>query len=372
MRNSLVIFENSLSSQKEQASELLEDLTFNLAVQKLAQNTRLDTILNEFLKVLDKLEMLDNQNTTKVVKALIKAKIQNEQNALYALLSEMELLKSKIKQQKNSLKNEVSQVFYELKQGVKNSNFQTQISNSIDDAFLFELENLDILKETAESAFITTLEKGEDIELTISEISKNLMFNAICEANFGKENILQSSKILLDTAFELANEYKNVAKELCIGVVRGTQEGIGLGVEKFRTSFTFCAFEDDLTLKEKELIDLENDFIALLKELSKKHENPVANILKDLLENDLDTAFAKLKRLVSESREQLILSISELKKNPKVDDFSRLAQSKLNVFKKEIADLEKAFGEKYKDFNTTQAKKLGFNLWEKAKALIKR
>ena len=160
MRNSLVIFENSLSSQKEQASELLEDLTFNLAVQKLAQNTRLDTILNEFLKVLYKLEMLDNQNTTKVVKALIKAKIQNEQNALYALLSEMELLKSKIKQQKNSLKNEVSQVFYELKQGVKNSNFQTQISNSIDDAFLFELENLDILKETAESAFITTLEKG--------------------------------------------------------------------------------------------------------------------------------------------------------------------------------------------------------------------
>ena len=120
------------------------------------------------------------------------------------------------------------------------------------------------------------------------------------------------------------------------------------------------------------MIDLENDFIALLKELSKKHENPVANILKDLLENDLDTAFAKLKRLVSESREQLILSISELKKNPKVDDFSRLAQSKLNVFKKEIADLEKAFGEKYKDFNTTQAKKLGFNLWEKAKALIKR
>ena len=76
MRNSLVIFENSLSSQKEQASELLEDLTFNLAVQKLAQNTRLDTILNEFLKVLDKLEMLDNQNTTKVVKALIKAKFK--------------------------------------------------------------------------------------------------------------------------------------------------------------------------------------------------------------------------------------------------------------------------------------------------------
>lgn len=372
MQNAIIIFENSLKTQKEHASELLGDLTYNLALHKLAQNVELQTALKEFLQVLKKLDLLSNKNITQVIKALIKAKIQKEENTLYTLINEMGILRNKIEQQKNVIKNEVSQTFYELKQSIDHSDFGKQISSSIDDAFLFEVEILGILKETAESAFITTLEKGEDIELTISEISKNLVYSAVCEANFDKENILQSSKILLNSAFELANEYKNFARDLCIGVVKGTQEGIGLGVEKFKTSFHYCAFEEDLNLKEKELIDLEDDFITLLRTMSKNYENPVADILKNLLENDLDTLFAKFKRLMSESRAQILLSINELKKKPKIDDFSRLTQSKLNVFRKEMSDLEKVVSEKYKDFNTTQAKKLGISLWEKAKALIKR
>lgn len=373
MQNAIIIFENSLKAQKkERVGELLEDLAYNLALQKLPQNIKPEVALKEFLKVLKKLDLLSNKNITRVIKALIKAKIQKDESTLYALINELGILRNKIETQKNAIKNEVSQTFYELKQSIDSSDFGKQISSSIDDAFLFEVEILGILKETAESAFITTLEKGEDIELTIGEIAKNLMYSAVCEANFHKENILQSSKIILNSAFELANEYKNLADELCIGVVKGTQEGIGLGVEKFKTSFHYCALEEDLNLKEKELIDLEDEFIALLKAMAKDYDNPVAQILKNLLENDLDTLFAKFKRLMSESRAQIVLSINELKKKPKVDDFSRLTQSKLNVFKKEISDLEKVVSEKYKDFNTTQAKKLGISLWEKAKGLIKR
>lgn len=371
MQNTIIIFENSLKAQKVHSSEFLANLSYNLALQ-MPKNADLQSILKEFLKVLKKLDLLDSKNTSQVIKALIKAKIQNDENALYTLINEMGILRSKIERQKNAIKNEVSKTFYQLKQGIDSSDFGKDISSSIDEAFLFEVEILGMLKETAESAFITTLEKGEDIELTISEISKDLMYSAVCEAKFHKENILQSSKIILNSAFELANEYKNLAKELCIGVVKGTQEGIGLGVEKFKNSFHYCALEEDLRLKEKELIDLEDDFITLLKTMANHYENPVAKILKNLLENDLDTLFAKFKRLMNESRAQILLSLNEMRKNPKVDDFSRLTQSKLNVFKKEINDLENVVGEKYKDFNTTQAKKLGISLWEKAKALIKR
>lgn len=371
MQNAVIIFENSLKAQKEHSSEFLENLAYNLILQ-MPQSIELQVVLKEFLQVLKKLDLLSNENITQIIKAFIKAKIQKDENTLYTLINEMGILRSKIEQQKNAIKNEVSKTFYELKQSLDHSNFGKEISNSIDEAFLFEVEMLGMLKETAESAFITTLEKGEDIELTISEISKDLMYSAVCEANFRKENILQSSKILLNSAFELANEYKNLAHELCIGVVKGTQEGIGLGVEKFKNSFHYCALEEDLKLKEKELIDLEDDFIILLKTMSKDYDNPVAKILKNLLENDLDTLFAKFKRLMNESRMQILFSVNELKKKPKIDDFSKLTQSKLNVFKKEMSDLEKVVSEKYKDFNTTQAKKLGISLWEKAKSLIKR
>lgn len=352
MQNSLIIFENSLLARKDGAEQLLEDLTYNLALQ--TPNAKAADTLNAFLSVLARLNMLSSANTSRVIKALIKAKVRQHEALLYTLISEQESLKSKIEAQKAALKEAVSQSFYELKQSIDTSAFAAQISSGIDEAFLFEVGILGILKETAESAFITTLERGEDIELTINEIAKDLIYSAICEANFAKENILQSSKIVLNSAFELANEYKNLAKELVRGAVKGTQEGIGLGVEKFKKSFQFCAVEEDLSLKERELIGLEDEFIALLKALCAKFENPVQKELQTLLDSELDSFFAKFKRLIVDTREQLIVSIHELRKKPSQ-----------NL----VREPEKMG---YTDFNLNQAKKLGISLWEKAKGLVKR
>ncbi|TKX28477.1 hypothetical protein CQA38_07315 [Campylobacter sp. MIT 12-5580] len=371
MKNALIIFENTLSGHKDKANELIEDLGYNLTFKELNdEKVKVDELLFDFLEVLKKLELLNNENTTSLIKALIRAKVKKEEEKLYQHINEMSVLRAKIEEQKNVIKNTISQNFYELKQSIEKSDFKEEISTSLNDAFLFEAEMLGILREIAESAFITTLEKGDDIELESSEIAKNLVYKTICELEFEKERILKSTQIVLNTAFELANESKNYAKELCIGVVKGTQEGIALGIEKFKTSFNYCTLEEDLSNKEKELIDIEYDFITLLRLEAKKSDEPVQSIIKNLLENELDTLFAKLKRLASESREQLLLMLNDLKKNPKINDFGKLAQSKINIFKKEISDLEQLTSERYKDFNTQEAKKLGINLWEKAKKFI--
>lgn len=374
MDNALIIFENTLANNKDKASLLLEELTQSVVLKftKNKRNNDLNILFIKLMQSLKKLDLLSADNATILAKALIKTNIKEQENILYQYLDEMSLLRSKIEFQKNTLKNEISKSFYELKESLQESEFAGEFAPSINEAFLYEVEMLGILKEIAESAFIATLEKGEDIELTISEIAKNLMYRSICEADFKKELILKNSQIILSTAFELANESKNYAKELSVGVVKGVQEGILQGIEKFKTSFTYCTLEEDLNLKERELIDIEDEFINLLKNQMNLHQNPVKDILKDLLENELDTLFAKLKRLASESREQLILTINDIKKNPKINDFSKLAQSKINIFKKEINDLEQLASERYKDFNTQEAKKLGVSLWEKAKKFISR
>ncbi|TQR32419.1 hypothetical protein DMB92_04805 [Campylobacter sp. MIT 99-7217] len=371
MENSLIIFENTLLNCKEKAGLIIEDLTYNL-ISKSSSNIAVNALLIEFLGVLKKLDLLNQENATKVIKAIIKSKINSDQNTLYQYLEERSLLQSKIDQQKNLIKNKISKNFYELKNNLEKSEFKDEVTNGINEAFLYEVEALGILKETAESAFITMLEKGEDIELMSSEISKHLIYGAIFEGNFEKERILKSSQIILNTAFELANEYLSYSKALCKGVVRGVQEGIELGIEKFKKSFAYCLLEEDLSLKEKELVGIEDEYILLLKTCVQKQVNPAKDILQDMLENELDTLFAKLKRLASESREQLVLAINDLKKNPKIDDFSKLTQNKINVFKKEITDLEKVVSEKYKDFNLSEAKQLGINLWQRAKNLIKK
>ncbi|OEV57233.1 hypothetical protein AJ937_00525 [Campylobacter sp. BCW_6878] len=378
MKNTLIIFENSLSNLgKDEASDLLEDLSFNLAYKQISHNPHetkkvLNSLLVEFLTILKKLDFCDDENVSKVIKALVKASVADAQNSLYEYISEAELLNKQIENQKNLIKNQISDNFFEFESILQECSFCDEFSGGLNDAILFDIEMLGILKETAESAFLTTLEKAEDIELTSSEIAKNLVYNAICEAHFEKERILQISSIILNTAFEIANESMAYAKDLCLGVIKGTRDGIVLAMEKFKASLTYANFEEDVSLKSKELIGIEDDFIALLKKEIQLQNDPCKSIVENLLEHELDNLFAKFRRLASESREQLILVLNDIKRNPKINDFNKLTQRKLNRFKQEIFELEKIASEKYKDLNSKKAKKLGVRLWEKAKKFVKK
>lgn len=378
MKNTLIIFENSLSNLgKDEARDLLEDLSFNLAYKQISHNPHetkkiLNSLLVEFLTILKKLNFCDDENVSKVIKALVKASVADAQNSLYEYISEAELLNKQIENQKNLIKNQISDNFFEFESILQECSFCNEFSGGLNDAILFDIEMLGILKETAESAFLTTLEKAEDIELTSSEIAKNLVYNAICEAHFEKERILKISSIILNTAFEIANESMAYAKDLCLGVIKGTRDGIVLAMEKFKASLTYANFEEDVSLKSKELIGIEDDFIALLKKEIQLQNDPCRSIVENLLEHELDNLFAKFRRLASESREQLILVLNDIKRNPKINDFNKLTQRKLNHFKQEIFELEKIASEKYKDLNSKKAKKLGVRLWEKAKKFVKK
>ncbi|MCW1360353.1 hypothetical protein [Campylobacter sp. CCS1377] len=376
MLNLINIFEQTLSNAKnENISLLIEDCVFSLVYKKTKEERvrfALDVLLEEFLKTLKKLNMLNQNNATSVIKALIKAQIAHEENKLYQYIDELSLIQSKIERQKEHIKNEISQNFFELEKSIQNSDFKEELQDYINEAILFEVETLDILKEIIQSALITTLEKNEDIEFTATTITKNLMYNAICESNFEKERILSISKTILHETFELANESKNYAKDLCIGVVKGIEQGIEQGIEKFKTSFKYCVLEEDLSAKAKQLVHLEDEFIELLRYEIHKNPDPIKSILQDLLNNEFNTLFSKLKRLATESREQIFLSLNDLKKNPKINDFNKLAQSKINSFKQEISELEKFSSYKYKDFNSKKAKNIGIALWKKAKNLIKK
>ncbi|MBW1456770.1 hypothetical protein AT930_06925, partial [Campylobacter jejuni] len=285
MKNTLIIFENSLSNLgKDEASDLLEDLSFNLAYKQISHNPHetkkvLNSLLVEFLTILKKLDFFDDENVTKVIKALVKASIVDAQNSLYEYISEAELLNKQIENQKNLIKNQISDNFFEFENILQECSFCDEFSGGLNDAILFDIEMLGILKETAESAFLTTLEKAEDIELTSSEIAKNLVYNAICEAHFEKERILKISSIILNTAFEIANESMAYAKDLCLGVIKGTRDGIVLAMEKFKASLTYANFEEDVSLKSKELIGIEDDFIALLKKEIQLQNDPCKSIV---------------------------------------------------------------------------------------------
>ncbi|AJC87136.1 hypothetical protein [Campylobacter insulaenigrae] len=372
MKNLLLIFENSiLAAEKEQIPHLISELTFNLSYKKIStEYISNEILLTNFIQILEKLQLLNEENVTKIIQAITQARIENEKKVFFNYINELGKLKTKIEEQKDTIKNKICENFIDLENTLNVLNLK-HFNISINDAMLYDIEILGLLQETAENAFITTLEKGEDIELTSCEIAKNLVFNAICEGEFESKRILDISKVVLNAAFDLANESKLFTYDLCVGVIYGTQEGISLAIDKFKSNFAYCALEQDLKQKEKELIDIEYEFIQILKDISFSINNPVKDILKDLLDNKFDTLFAKLKRLIQENREQILIKITELKQNPKIDDFSKFAQNKLNVLAKEFNELEKIASKKYKNLDKLNAKELGKRLWEKAKKIIK-
>ncbi|EFO9429310.1 hypothetical protein M4P98_000681 [Campylobacter upsaliensis] len=372
MKNTLMIFENSLSNlSPENVKEILEDLSFNLVYKQENQKANaLNELLLGFLDILKKLGLFDEENVTKVIKAMVRASTKDAQNSLYALIAEAERLEGQIENYKISLKNQISHHFLEFEKILQESNFKNEFSKGLDGAILFDIEMLGILKETAESAFLTTLEKGEDIELTSEEIAKNLVYNAIFESHFEKERILQISSLVLNVVFELANESIVFAKDLVLGAVRGVSDGISLGIEKFKNSLTFIEFEEEIRLKSKELIGIEDDFVSLLKTEAKKQKNPSKELIERLIEEEFDSIFAKLKRFANENREQINFFLVELKKNPKINDFNEFAQRKMGNLNANFLKLEKRTSEKYKNLNIKKAKNLGFRLWERAKKFI--
>lgn len=70
----------------------------------------LNSLLVEFLTILKNL-IFDDENVTKVIKALVKASIVDAQNSLYEYISEAELLNKQIENQKNLIKNQISDNF---------------------------------------------------------------------------------------------------------------------------------------------------------------------------------------------------------------------------------------------------------------------
>ena len=140
MKNTLLIFENSLLNL-ENPKEILEDLSFNLAYKQVSANPRnvekiLNELLSEFLAILKKLDLFDDENATKVIKALIKASIKDAQNSLFALIDEAELLSTQIQNQKNLIKSQTNNHFLEFENILLELGYKDQLQNPLDDAIL--------------------------------------------------------------------------------------------------------------------------------------------------------------------------------------------------------------------------------------------
>lgn len=366
------------------------DIFKNEFLDEKQNNGKVIEIFSQLCEILKDKNLLNSKNIASVMDGLFRASIYEKEQHFHKLLYENDQIKKQIYAKGKEIRNCLVEIYKDMENEFKNTQnpHKAMILNIINERLIGGLEILGILRETAQSAFISTIENGDDVEDTAYEISKNISYLTINEGDFKKERILNISNIIIKAAIEVANESKIHANTLIKGVINGNKDGIFKCVEKLQDEIKFTPKEINKQLLQtaKELQNIENDFIELLKNTAQNCIDPSKSIINDILQNDLDSYLAKFIRLTNETKQLVIYKVDEIKENENIEELTKKATETIQTFKDEISkkslkifknlELQKHEFDKFeiedkKNDLALEAKKLGNKIYDGAKAFIK-
>jgi len=416
MESTHTIFAATLIEHKNNSHflNILHDVVFELSKKKItrlkdAQNIqkRLSELFELFMRDLQSEEIKNAQTISCVIDGIVKAASYEQEEYLYKTIYQKEQLEKSILSQKKAIKETIQSTFDTLETHIQTLDPDTleQTNLALNDAKLRGVEMLGILKETTSEALLTTLEKAHDVEDTTFEITKNITYQAINEGDFTKQRFLDVSSSVIQAAIEIADEDQSFAKSLLTGTIHGTKEGMAKAIDKFKNDLRFAPDEireQDLKEAKKELVKVEEAYIRMLEETASLSTGGSAKIIDTLLANEINSSFAKVKRVANETSEVISAKIEEVKFNTLSKDYDFIekaekkilflkeemgkielkAGNKFETLKKEMSDLEKSVSKKVeavKSFEfeserakkaASEAKRLGNRAWEVAKGAL--
>ena len=371
-------FLNELGETKEvdKVEQKVKNASFTITQKKIQRlkdikkkKERVIELIKNYIKFLEELN-LENINTiSAVIDGSLQAFSKEKEEDIYSKIATISRLENEIEEEKEFLKNELEDLYNSLEKiSINLDTTSTKyLECAIKDTKLNELLLLGILKETTEEAILTAIENQKNAEETISQITQNLIYQSIDTSDFSKDRLLETSKSILETAVNIADAYQSMAKEILRGVTYGTKKGIEKSIKNYNQTLEFLPDEIRDIQEEKMLfeglniIDLNGEYMELLKKEAKKSTGISKSILEEII-IDMDKSLTKLIKITVDTKENILKKIEKLKESPKVNDFKQKVLSKISEFKLENRikkeDIEKV---------TNESKKLGIRAWEIAK-----
>ncbi len=371
------------NKDKKHLELIIKDLVFNLSHESLSGNkTLVKKLYNTFFNILKSENLADEKYILAMVDGLIKSISHDKEKRLHDKIYEKEKLEKLIEQEAKQIQKDIKSSFEELETICDNDEHRKMLQ----DAKLKGVHLLGILKEVVQETLLTAIENGKDIQESIKVLTRYFTYESILLGDIKKYRVLNIQKSILEVAIELADYNHVYAKEILKGTIFGLQSGMLKAVENIKNDLKFSLDEKEYqesmckTMK-KEVAHLQDDFIDLLKKYTKNKTLKSAKVIKKILEKELDTPAAKMKRVSSEAKELLDERFEQLRKNTNesleyfkqnATDFEEVAQKKLENIKHNLEELEKITSQKIqyiKENETTkqaklEIKKLGDRAWE--------
>ncbi len=277
-------------------------------------------ILDYFIKELKERKLDNISSVSALIFAFVNARLSDDKENLYELLSQKELIEQKIKDQKKDIKRKILNTLNVIEKDVANENedLKELLKYSLSNVKLQSLELLGILKETTIEAILGAVEKGGDIEGNIEEIVKNIVYETINQGELTKARVAYIVKTVLEAAIEIADEDQAFAKEILYGTVYGSKRGISRAISNVKNELRLIPNEvqkeiaDNLEKIKIEIERIDEDFINIVRESSLKSRGVSKNILNEIILK-FDSIIEKLKKKSLETTEAIAEKISDIK-----------------------------------------------------------
>lgn len=287
------------------------------------------------------------------LKTFTSAIMEEEGYALHDELEELITQKERLERQIIRKSEELQHLKYSLFNALeKHIGTSEEMLEKLHQVKLQSVDLLDILEEITESAIITTLEKGSNIEETLHEIIKEITFETLNANVLNAVRIRRILASILQSAINVAEATPNQADAIFKGTLQGIRTALIKSIEKFHQYLLYvpeevkALYREEYKTIETELDHIETLFAQVLHSL-KSHNPPAIVARLEQISHDIQIQSDELTNL---SKETVVLLRD------------RLSRIKRGVTKKGTKILNSK--------SAQEAKAIGVRAWSVAKSAM--
>lgn len=284
--------------------------------------------------------------------AVLTQATKNLNDELQDLLLQKERIERQLNKKSHLLQSKKHHLFNTIESLIKERGADTQTISKLHGIELQSMDLINLLEEMVESAIITTLEKGSNIEETLEELAKEITLQTLDEGILSAIRIRHVISTILKTAIEVAEATPNSAHDILEATIKGMRTGLVRALDRFKQKFMFTPDEakmvliDDPQALYNELHHIDTLFIQSIEALAAQSSPSIKSELENIL-SDIRYDMQELALISKETLDILGEKLTHLAKEA-MQKSSDLLQSK----------------------KAQEAKKIGVHAWSVARSVI--
>lgn len=181
------------------------------------------------------------QELKTIAETILDIETQQLHDEVQDLLAQKEHIERQLEKKAISLQTAKYDVFNSIEADLADESASVQ--RDLHQIKLQSIDLFDMLEEMVESAILTTLEKGHDIEETLKEIAKDITYETLNEGAMGVVRIRKIIYTILQSAIGVAEATPNAAEEILRGTLKGIRTGLIHAIRDFKQQLQYVPEE---------------------------------------------------------------------------------------------------------------------------------